>query len=138
MGLYQSRVSEVRIDPAKLALVLRGRDGPAARNVIERAERVKTRAKELVGKDTHKLEQSIVTRFVDEPAGPAMLVGSEEPHALLHHEGTQPHEIVPRIARVLRFPARGGGFVFAMRVRHPGTQPNRYLVDALPAAGDTG
>jgi len=136
VGIYRGKFAEVRIDPTRVAALLRGPQGPLVRNLFERGERVRVRAKELVGKDTHKLEHSIVKRMGEDASGPFCLVGSEEPHAELHHDGTRPHEIVPRRARVLRFPASGGGYVFAMRVNHPGTKPNPYLTNALQAARD--
>ncbi len=83
-------------------------------------------------------------------------VGYNAPYALFVHEGTAPHVILPRSGGVLAFPPsgargafRGGqrvgvfrfggrqtvvGLVFAKRVEHPGTKPNRYLADAVEAA----
>ena len=40
-------------------------------------------------------------------------------------EGTEPHEIRPRLAKALRF-FIGDEEVFAMKVDHPGTRPNPY------------
>ena len=40
-------------------------------------------------------------------------------------EGTQPHEIVSRRAKALRF-IIAGKVIFARRVHHPGTRPNPY------------
>lgn len=40
-------------------------------------------------------------------------------------EGTAPHEIVPRLAKALRF-FIGDQEIFAMKVNHPGTQANPY------------
>jgi hypothetical protein len=48
-------------------------------------------------------------------------------------EGTRAHAIVPRRGRALRFVA-GGMVVFARRVWHPGTKPNRFAEDAARAA----
>lgn len=44
--------------------------------------------------------------------------------------GTAPHVIRPRKAHALHFQV-GGQDVFAMKVNHPGTQPNPYHVRAL-------
>ena len=46
-------------------------------------------------------------------------------YGIFVREGTKPHEIRPRDARALHF-FMGGVEVFAMRVMHPGTQPNNY------------
>ena len=46
--------------------------------------------------------------------------------------GTAPHDIKPRFRRALRFPVPGpGGYAFAKRVRHPGTQPQPFMQPAL-------
>lgn len=47
-------------------------------------------------------------------------------HARYVDEGTRPHEILPRRAKVLAFGV-GGRTVFARRVRHPGTRPVRFM-----------
>jgi hypothetical protein len=66
---------------------------------------------------------------------PVAYVGSDHPIALIHHEGTQPHVILPRTAKALAFWPRGAnGVVFAKRVNHPGTKANRFLVDSLHLA----
>lgn len=54
------------------------------------------------------------------------------PYALYVHGGTKPHTITPKRRRALRW-VSGGDFVFAKRVRHPGTQPDEFLYDALNA-----
>ena len=60
--------------------------------------------------------------------------------------GTKPHEIRPRRAKALRFPAKGspttlggrvkkgGAFAFAKVVRHPGTKPQPFMVPGAEAA----
>jgi len=65
---------------------------------------------------------------------PVAFVGSTHPIALLHHEGTAPHTIVPRRARILAFPDAMGQMVFTKMVHHPGTMPNRYLTDNIHLA----
>lgn len=51
-------------------------------------------------------------------------------YALAVHQGQEPHDIVPREARVLAW-AGVGGTQFATRVHHPGTQGRPFLTDAL-------
>jgi hypothetical protein len=125
-------VADVRFkpDPVALANLLRGPNGPVARRALEDATLVKREAQRLVGKDTHALEHSIVTRVTVEGQRVVAYVGSEKPYALFHHEGTRAHPIEPVKAKVLRFTV-GGAVVFAARVQHPGTRRNPYLVDAL-------
>ena len=131
------------IDGAKLAEVLRSAVGPVARRLLEDGELVKNEARRLVGvhrplpgenrqRRPGQLRDSIVKRLVPGGrAGVVVQVGSDDPIALLHHEGTSPHVIEPVRAKVLRFPTGDGGVVFALRVNHPGTAPNPYLIDAL-------
>lgn len=135
--------SYVTIDPVKLAEYVRGPNGPVFRMLIEDGEAVKNEAKRLVGvhqptpgerrdRRPGTLRDSIVKRIVTEGGAPAVLVGSDDPIALWHHEGTQPHVIVPVNKPMLVFYwKKAGGVVRALRVNHPGTKPNRYLVRAL-------
>lgn len=87
-------------------------------------------AKDQVGVQTGKLRASIHMRHSRRGAGQFIEVGSPLKYALMHHEGTRPHIIVPNRARVLRFSA-GGRVVYTHAVRHPGTRANKYLTDNL-------
>lgn len=134
----------VRIDPREVAQFLNSSDGPVFRHFVILGERVKEEAKRLVGvyepppegpqrsRRPGTLRDSIVKRVVRGGAGFVIEVGSDDEIALWHHEGTVPHVIVPvRAARLVFWSARAGRVVYATRVNHPGTQPNRYLTDAL-------
>lgn len=136
------------INPTQLQSLLTGPNGPVVRDLLRRANRVKTEAQKLVGvyvpppagparaRRPGTLRDSIVVRLArGGPFGVSALVGSDDPIALWHHEGTVPHVIRPRNRRWLVFYwRRVGRVVFAKRVNHPGTQPNRFLVKALAAA----
>lgn len=135
--------SYVVIDPVKLAELLRGPNGPVARMLIERGEIVKIEAQRLVGvhvptpgerraRRPGTLRDSIVKRFAVEGGELAVLVGSDDPIALWHHEGTVPHVIAARNApRLVFFWRKVGRVVSFKRVNHPGTKPNRFLLRAL-------
>lgn len=126
----------VVIDPAALQRFINDGNGPVVRDLVLRGERVKVRAQQLVGVKTGNLRDHIVKRVIDIGGQPAVVVGfTGVPYGLFHHEGTKPHTIEPRRAQVLAFYwPRVGRTVFARRVHHPGTKPNRFLIDALPAA----
>lgn len=138
--------SYVVFHPAALAELLRGPNGPNARNLIAKGELVRQEARRRVGvyvppdafsasnrnRKPGQLRDSIVKRLAEQGGELAVLVGSDDPIALLHHEGTTPHIIRasskpmlvfywPKVGRVVRF----------LQVSHPGTRPNRYLTDAL-------
>lgn len=136
----------VVIQPAALQSLLQGQNSPVVRDLLRRGQRVKELAQRLVGVSTPDplgrggrrpgtLRDSIVVRLArGGPNGVSALIGSDDPIALWHHEGTVPHVIVPRRARRLVFYwPRVGAVVFAKHVNHPGTRPNRYLTNALPA-----
>lgn len=126
-------MAEVRIKlfAKEMNELLRGEQGPVFRDLVKTAEKVRVRAKELVGKDTHQLERRIVKRFVRVSGEVVAEVGSEQPYALVHHEGSKPHTIFPKKAKVLRFTTKSGDTVFASSVNHPGTKANKFLTDAL-------
>lgn len=67
---------------------------------------------------------------------PIGIVVCDHPATLFVTKGTKPHVIVPRQAAVLAFVPRGGGnVVFAKMVKHPGTKPNNFLLNALKLGG---
>lgn len=135
-------MTAIRLVPNQSALheLLRSQGGAVGKYLAVQGTKVQERAKQQVGYSDNTesghghLRDTIVKRFVNVNGGLSMYVGSDHPIALLHHEGTSPHEIVPTNAQVLRFTV-GGTVIFATRVSHPGTKPNRYLVDALHAIG---
>lgn len=128
----------VRLNAVEIARLLSSPAGEVGLDLARRAELVQTRAKSLVGysevprADSH-LRDTIVKRWVaGRQNAISILIGTSHPRAMMHHEGTRPHVIVPRNASVLVFESHGET-VFAAQVNHPGTKPNRFLVDALPA-----
>jgi hypothetical protein len=138
----------VVIDPVKLAAVLRGPQGGVAQDLLRRAENVRQEAKRLVGvhqpqpgerrgRRPGTLRDSINKRLVNAATdlGFAAEVGTDDPVGFWHHEGTQPHRILPRRAPALVFYWPKVGHVVSLpAVNHPGTRPNRFLTRALPAA----
>lgn len=123
------------------------KNGPVVRDLMVRGEHVKAEAKRLVGVYTPQpgiprdrapgtLRESIVKRLDSEAGLPVVFVGSNDPIALLHHEGTRPHEIRPKRpeGRLVFYSRKAGRIVVVRRVDHPGTRPNKYLANALPAA----
>jgi hypothetical protein len=83
-------------------------------------------------KDTGKYSRRITSRDISggNVAGFEML--SPHPLSRFIQQGTRPHTIVPRRARMLRFYwPRVGRVVFARRVNHPGTKPNQFYQRAL-------
>jgi hypothetical protein len=51
------------------------------------------------------------------------------PYASWVHDGTKPHRILPRAKKALRW-TKGGKFVFAKSVWHPGTKKDQFLYEA--------
>lgn len=122
-------------------------NGDLVRWMLQQGELVKQQAQRNVGvyvlppagparsRPPGTLRDSIVKRFHTTSDGVVVQVGSEDPVALIHHEGTEPHVIEPRRPDgVLVFWSdRAGAVIAVRRVNHPGTQPNRFLTDALSA-----
>lgn len=129
----------VRLDGKALDKLLKSPNGDVMRDMQRRGARVKLKAQELVGKKSHDLERSIVTRPVMIGTDPAVLVGVFSGRALkyvwIHHNGSKPHKIEAAPGKVLRFEI-DGQVVFAKSVNHPGTKPNPFLKDALEVAVD--
>lgn len=152
MATVQEWSTRVQIDPVKLAAFLRSPASGILRDNLRRGQAVKAEARRRVGvyrpesgdpfaarrlarRPAGTLRDSIVVRVADRGAGlPAVLVGSDDPIAFIHHEGTAPHVIRARRKPFLVFYHRGS-VRRVKSVRHPGTHANRYLTDSLKAAG---
>jgi hypothetical protein len=133
--------TRVVMRPAALAELLRGPSGPVYRMQLENGELVKREAQRLCPVGTvppggsrarapGTLRDSIVKRIREDSQGPVVEVGSSDPVALWVHEGTQPH-IINGNPLLVFFWAKAGRVVALPRVNHPGTQPNRFLLQAL-------
>src|SRR5690606_34775503 len=127
--------------------LLKTESGPVVRQLSKRGEAVKEAARRKVGvskpdpirpgKPTGRLRASIVKRMSTINGEPAVLVGvfsgPAQRYALYHHERTVPH-----VSRAVRKPMlvlwANGKVVRTKQVNHPGTRPNRFLVDALREA----
>lgn len=117
-------------DPAGIAAVLRGPNSPVAAYLLRLGAEVATEARTRVGVDTSQTQQTIRPILDPSPVALAVRIVASTRYALFHHEGTRPHVIRPRRAKALRF-VSGGQVIFASKVNHPGTKPNRFLTTAL-------
>lgn len=138
--------NSVAIDPRRLADFLRSDSGPVVRMLLEDCETVRQGARRRVGvydpPDSYSaanrerrpgtLLDSIVTRVREEDGLPIGFVGSDDPVAKVHHEGSEAHDIIAKNKPALVFYSRKAGHVVrTVMVRHPGTEPNPYLRDSL-------
>lgn len=118
-------------DNAGMRYVLRAPGGLVYPHIEGKTRRVTTLSKRQVGKDTRALVRSIgYTMEIRSVGGVTGKVTAADKKAIMHHNGTKPHIIVPKRATALRFKYRGR-IVYRQLVRHPGTQPNRFLTDPL-------
>jgi len=139
--------ARVIIDPVALAKYIREPGGDVFRMLVVKGEVIKQGARRRVGvyrpepgdpfasrrmmrRRPGTLRDSIVKRVATDGRGPLVIVGSDDEVALPHHEGTRPHTIRARRAPLLVF-YTGGRVRRTLRVRHPGTAPNRYLTDSF-------
>lgn len=126
-------MSTFRYDQKGEDHILRSKNGPTYNHIKDLAEKVHSRARVQVGVDTGDLRASLYVSDSTNPGGMAsFVIGSENPIAHLHHEGSRPHLILPKKATLLNFGGYGT-IVYAKAVHHPGTRPNRYLTDPLDA-----
>lgn len=134
----------VVMDNRKLAEVLRGPSGPVARELLQLCNEAKREAVATAPvysappagpprtRAPGTLRDSITVRIVEEGGGPVGYVGTADPVGLYVHEGTDPHRIVPRRApRLVFWWGKVGKVVVAKGVNHPGTQPNRWIAEAV-------
>lgn len=104
--------------------------GMVGRHLGRIGARLRLLARAQAGVKTGALKASMNYKVTRNSHGLHVLVGSSNKIALMHHQGTRAHIIVPRRAQTLRFYSHGR-IVYAQIVHHPGTRPNRYLTDNL-------
>lgn len=124
----------VKFNQAALEQLVRSE--PVQRHLLRVGNRVRDRARELVGVSAQPrgghLRDAILTRIRPDGVAVGVFTEPEATRAVYHHEGTRPHVIRPRKAKVLAFNwAKAGRVVFFRKVKHPGTRPNRFLLNAL-------
>lgn len=132
------RFTRIKFEPYEIALTyyLNEPRGQVGRYLYDKSITFITAAQRQVGVRTGELRSSITIHQKSRTkTGQTWKIGSYMPYAAMHHEGTRPHMIQGKRVnqyrrRVLRF-SQGGTVVFAHRVMHPGTRPNRYLSDNL-------
>lgn len=139
-----------KLDPNELAKILTSPTGDVARDLIERGERVKLRAKKLVGvsqpdpvprRREHRpgtLRDSIVKRMLIRNGRLVVQVGTDVPYAYWHHEGWKGGIIItPKAGAFLVFYWKKTGKVhYARQVRQGSFKGNPFLRNALVAAKD--
>lgn len=123
-------MTRVVIRKAELDFMLNNPSGDVGRYLAKKGRIVQAAARSQVGVRTGALRASIHMRHLRDSRGQYVKIGSALNYALLHHEGSKPHLIVPKRATVLKFATRGR-MVYAHAVMHPGTKANRYLTDNL-------
>lgn len=116
--------------PQALDRLLNHRDGAVGQYLKSKGNEILISARSRVGVRTGALRASLHMRHMRDPRGQQLWIGSKLNYALAHHEGTKPHVITPKSAKMLRFVSRGQ-IVYAHSVNHPGTKANKYLADAL-------
>jgi hypothetical protein len=127
-------LDRVDINDAEIAKLMRAENGDVAKHIRQLGHETAVLAAAKAGKRTGRLRRSIKMRR--DPAGSilgyAVLVGSDVSYSWVHHDGARRHIIRARGNGMLAFRGRRG-MVFTRQVVHPGTRPNKYLMDALEA-----
>lgn len=87
-------------------------------------------------KHRFKTKKGFLEKSVEYSVTPGKLEGiiqlneSVAPYAFWVHDGTKPHLIVPKAKQALRWVGGAGKFIFAKRVKHPGTKKDQFLYEA--------
>lgn len=122
--------SHVDIDSRALADYLRSDQGPVMRALIEAGDKVKDKARDLVGIQTGNLRDHIVKRITQEGLSFHVLVGADVDSAIYHHEGSDAVD-----GKLMRWrlpgPGRGGGGLYVFATKRRAIPGNPFLTDAL-------
>ena len=133
MVAFDLRIDEIDFSGPAFDHFLNDPRGEIGQHLKPRAVAIKLAAERQVGVDTAKLLKSIYMIHERVGAYQQFRIGSDNEIALIHHEGSRPHEIAAREPNVIRFSSKGR-VVYTHSVMHPGTRANRYLSDNLSLA----
>lgn len=132
-------VSSIRIVPniqlSELQAMGTSRTGPLYLFAVKTGAKVQTQAAQNLSGKMVKVRSGNLRSSLHsttEIRGSLLVesVIADASYALMVHDGTEAHDIVPREARVLAWQGASGP-AFAMRVHHPGTAGRPFLTDAL-------
>lgn len=130
-GMSFSISTSFRLDQNRVARLLRLPGGVVDRSLRRRVERVQRAAQSLA---PGTMGDGIRVRIEYRASGPHGVIVSTHPATIYVVYGTRPHVIRPRRpGGVLRFTV-GGRVVYARFANHPGTRPNRFMIEALRQA----
>ncbi|MGW2640062.1 hypothetical protein [Streptomyces sp. NPDC001348] len=119
---------DVRVEPGRIARLLRMRGGRVERKLRERTARV---ARIAEAEAPGSMGRYISWDITQGPRGLEGVITCDHPAVNYVLNGTRPHLIRPRRRNgVLRFEV-DGSVVFTRLVRHPGTRANPFLQRAL-------
>jgi hypothetical protein len=88
-------------------------------------------AKAQAGFRTGALKKSIKHTHTSDRLGQTVKIGSSLSYAYLHHNGSKPHIIKPKVEGGVLVFTSNSRVVRAKTVMHPGTRPNPYLSNQL-------
>lgn len=130
-------VLRVRLFQNEVEKLLKGATGPVVlyqanlgRQVAGAARRLAPRGK---GDGPH-LADNIDSKLVPSSDGYSVEITAGVPHAIFVHRGTRPHPIDGNPLLVFDWP-KAGGTVFLRHVNHPGTKPNKFMLEAARSVG---
>lgn len=125
------------LDGVAVRRLFRGKGSPTTNDLERRGRLVMARAKQLApGSMKRKITSVTITSGSDSDV---VDIQCSHPATMYVTQGTRPHIITPhqdrRHAR-LRFRVKGGKYVYARLVHHPGNRPNNFMERSLRAGGN--
>lgn len=132
-----------KLKQQKVHAMLASPDGGLAKDMLKRALRVQTKARQNLSRPPRRVDTGALRADIQiEPfrwrGYPAFRIGTNKKYARFVHDGTgifgpEHHYIVPKNGKFLVFTPKGElKEVWTKRVK--GMEPNPFLKDALPAA----
>lgn len=111
--------------------MLNSTKGELGMSLSKLGDKIVMSARMQVGRKTGRLARSIRKRHLANFNGQYLWIGSDLPYALAHHDGTRPHVITPKESDGKLVFFKGTKMIVTRRVMHPGTRPNKYLLNPL-------